>query len=353
MKTCQPLLLAMSILAFFAVGVQAEETSPWRAHDLNRPLPPVVTPASSTAPGRPPSDAIVLFDGSDLSEWESKGDGPTKWLLKDKNLIPTPDAGYIRTRKAFGDVQLHLEWSAPSPPKGDGQGRGNSGVYLMGLYEVQILDSFKNKTYADGQCASLYGQNPPLVNACLPPGEWQAYDIIFRRPRFSADGQLISPAIMTVFQNGVLVQDHFKLWGPTEWLSYEEYEKHADKLPLRLQDHGNPVRFRNIWVRELAETPVYSGLATVAPKTDVEPDTLEKLTGKFMGEDGTEYEVRLNNGQLQLGIPERYFDLVPITQHEFNFKHTFAKVTFDIDDNGQPSGLVVNVMGEKRPAKAK
>ncbi|MGD8534953.1 MAG: DUF1080 domain-containing protein, partial [Candidatus Aminicenantes bacterium] len=159
--------------------------------------------------------------------------------------------GSIRTVRGFGDCQLHIEWSAPLPVTGEGQGRGNSGVYLMEKYEVQVLDCYKNKTYADGMTAAVYGQYPPLVNACRPPGEWQVYDIIFHRPHFSDDGSLIRPAQMTVFHNGILVQDNVELMGPTNPNRWIPYKVHEDKLPLLLQDHGNPVRFRNIWLREL------------------------------------------------------------------------------------------------------
>jgi hypothetical protein len=155
--------------------------------------------------------------------------------------------------RAFGDVQLHIEWATPSPARGSGQARGNSGVFLMGRYEVQVLDSYQNRTYPDGQAAAIYGQYPPLVNASRPPGEWQTYDIVFRRPRFDANGALVSPARMTVFHNGVLVQDDVELTGPSGHQSRPPYERHADRLPIRLQDHGDPVRFRYIWVRELPE----------------------------------------------------------------------------------------------------
>ena len=240
--------------------------SPYRAHDTERPRPAVVTPCQGACSSTAPSDAIVLFDGTSMEAWTSGG-GASKWKLEDGCLIPGPDAGSLETRQAFGDVQLHLEWASPVPPEGEGQGRGNSGVYLMSKYEVQILDSYENETYADGQAAAAYGQNPPLANACLPPGEWQSYDIIFHRPHFAEDGSVNRPATVTVLHNGVLVQDHFAYWGPTNWLRFDEYKVHPDKLPIRLQDHGNPVRFRNIWVRELNPQPRYSGLAEAAARS--------------------------------------------------------------------------------------
>ena len=231
----------------------------WEIHDPDRPVPRAVTPGTFSAEDRleqPPSDAVVLFSGSegDLSKWESAdAENPEAsyktWVVSDGALVSGKK--YLRTKQAFGDCQLHVEWMAPTPPQGNSQDRGNSGVFLMGMYEVQILDTFENKTYADGYPAAIYGQHPPLVNPSLPPGKWQTYDIVFRRPRFAADGKLERAARLTVFHNGVLVQDAQELTGPTAFRKRPPYQKHADRLPLSLQDHGNPVRFRNIWLREL------------------------------------------------------------------------------------------------------
>jgi hypothetical protein len=194
--------------------------------------------------GGPPSDAIVLFDGKDLSQWEG---GP--WQVKDGCAI---DAGSsIQTKQAFGDCQLHIEWASPEKVEGTGQERGNSGVFLMGLYEVQVLDCYENSTYVDGETAAIYKQSPPLVNACRKPGEWQTYDIVFEAPRFDAQGKLTRPAFITVLHNGVLVQNHFEIQGTTAWDQAPKYTAHPAKLPIMLQYHGNPVRFRNIWIREL------------------------------------------------------------------------------------------------------
>lgn len=206
------------------------------------PEPKVVDPGP---PGGPPADAIVLFDGRDLSQWE----GGEKWLIEGD--VATIRGGGITSKQSFGDCQLHVEWASPEEVKGSGQGRGNSGVYLMGRYEVQILDSYHNETYFDGQCASIYKQHPPLVNVCRKPGEWQTYDIIFTAPRFEKDGTLKKPAAITVLQNGVLVQNHFELEGSTAWDRPPEYAAHPVKQPLQIQNHGNPVKFRNIWIREL------------------------------------------------------------------------------------------------------
>jgi hypothetical protein len=212
-----------------------------------------VDPGPERPPVPPPSDAVALFDGTSLSEWLSQDGTAAKWRVEDGYMEVARGTGSIMTKRSFGDVQLHIEWATPSPPVGAGQERGNSGVFLMGLYEIQVLDSYRNDTYADGQAAALYGQTPPLVNASRPPGQWQTYDIVFRRPRFAADGSVREPARATVFHNGVLVQDNTAIMGRTAHGRPASYQPHADTLPLMLQDHGDPVRFRGIWVRELRD----------------------------------------------------------------------------------------------------
>jgi hypothetical protein len=227
--------------------------SEWRVHDNRRPHPPVVDPgtASSQAqPGRPPADAVVLFDGTDLSQWLGPKNEAPKWQLVDGAMQAVKKAGSIQTRELFGSCQLHVEWAAPKPPTGDSQGRGNSGVFLMGRYEIQVLDSYDNPTYADGQAASLYGQKPPDVNACRQPGEWQSYDIVFEAPVFAGD-KVVKPAFVTVFHNGVLVHHHIELLGASTHKKVPQYRPHPPKGPIQLQDHGNPVRYRNIWIRPL------------------------------------------------------------------------------------------------------
>ncbi len=223
----------------------------WHVHDPARPRPPVVTPGTFSTPeqpGRPPSDAIVLFDGKDLSKWTSGG-GPAKWKVEG-GYAEVNGTGDVETKDSFGDVQLHLEWMEPTPAQGESQGRGNSGVFFMSQYEVQILDCYENLTYPDGQTAAIYGQFPPLANACRKPGEWQSYDIVFEAPRFDG-GKLASPARATVFHNGVCVQHAQEILGSTQHRAVTTYAAHPAKLPLKLQDHGNPVRFRNIWVRPM------------------------------------------------------------------------------------------------------
>lgn len=222
------------------------------------PQPKVVDPGPAPAGdfiAAPPSDAIVLFDGTSLDNWTATDGTPTKWILKDGAMQPTEGSGYIQSKQEFGSVQLHVEFQTPAQVEGDGQGRGNSGVFLMGQYEIQVLDSYNNTTYPDGQCAALYGRHIPLVNACRKPGEWQSYDIIFHRPVFEGD-KVVKRATFTVLHNGVLVHDHVELTGGTGWeggSSISEYVPHGDTGPIQFQDHGNPVNFRNVWVRPLED----------------------------------------------------------------------------------------------------
>jgi hypothetical protein len=229
----------------------AQPSTRWPIHSTDRPQPPVVRPPLSHWSVDPPGDAVVLFDGSDLSKWKKDDERAAGWKVENHYMEVIPGAGGIVTRDSFGDVQLHVEWAAPLPAEGESQERGNSGVFLMGRYEVQVLDSYKNVTYPDGQAAAVYGQFPPLVNASRRPGEWQTYDIIFHRPRFDEAGTVTQPARMTVLHNGILVQDNVVLSGPTAHQRRPPYEKHADRLPLSLQDHAARVRYRNIWVRDL------------------------------------------------------------------------------------------------------
>lgn len=233
-------------------GIKVHETD-----TSKQPLPPVVTPGATV--GAPPSDAVVLFDGTEKAfkeNWTDTNGGASKWKVVDGAVESVRSAGYIQSKQEFGSCQLHIEWASPRVAKGSGQGRGNSGVFLMGQYEVQVLDSYENQTYADGQAGALYGRSKPLVNASRGPGEWQSYDIIFHRPQFDDEGKVIKRATFTVLHNGVLIQDHVVLSGGTGWdgpHSASEYKAHGDKGPIAMQDHGNPVRFRNIWVRPLKD----------------------------------------------------------------------------------------------------
>lgn len=229
---------------------------PYHVHDPARPHPHVVTPGAR--PGDAPSDAIVLFDGKDLSHWTSVRSGaahsnesnpPVGWKVGHGYFEVAGKDG-IATKEKFGDVQLHVEWSTPAPPSGNSQGRGNSGVFLQGRYEVQVLDSYQNPTYADGQAGAIYGQWPPLANASRKPGEWQSYDIVFEAPKFE-NGKLTKPAYLTVFLNGVLIQNHKDLMGPTVFRALAKYVPQPGEDSLVLQNHGNPVRYRNIWARRI------------------------------------------------------------------------------------------------------
>lgn len=245
------LLAAVTVRSGAQTEAQKADLQKWAIHDESRPLPPVVDPGPAGPPAPAPSDAVVLFDGKDLSKWEDMKGGPARWKVEDGYAEVVAKTGSIRTKQGVGDCQLHIEWATPALVSGEGQGRGNSGVFLMDTYEIQVLDSYNNKTYADGSAASVYGQYPPLANASRKPGEWQTYDIIFHRPRFDAAGKAVSPARLTVLHNGVLVQDNVELTGPTGHKIRPPYKAHADKLPLSLQDHGNPVRYRDIWIRSL------------------------------------------------------------------------------------------------------
>jgi hypothetical protein len=222
----------------------------WPPHSMERPRPPVVDPGPYAGPAPAPSDAIVLFAGADLAAWWAPGGAEARWAVRDGCIEVVPGTGDMRTRRGFGDVQLHIEFAAPSPPAGEGQDRGNSGVFLMERYEVQVLDSYRSDTYPDGQAGALYGQFPPLVNPARPPGEWNVFDIVFRAPRFDDGGSLQSPARFSVLMNGVLIHDDRALVGPTGHGARRPYDPHDARAPIALQDHGSPVRFRNIWVRE-------------------------------------------------------------------------------------------------------
>jgi hypothetical protein len=223
----------------------------WRVHDGKRPQPRVVTPGDSVnaTPVGAPQDATVLVGPrADLSAWQMTDGAPVTWGMS--NGVLSTGKGLIRTKAEFTDFQLHVEFATPSEVKGDSQDRGNSGVFLLGKFEIQVLDSFHNPTYPDGQASAMYGQFPPLVNASKGPGQWQAYDILFTAPRFSA-GELDKPATVTVLHNGIVVHNATPFWGPTAHKKIDPYTPDTAKGPIALQDHGNPVRYRNIWIRTL------------------------------------------------------------------------------------------------------
>jgi hypothetical protein len=246
------LFILLTILVAFGITAisQVVNIQDLKPFEPPKKEPAIITPGARV--GDPPSDAIVLFDGKDLSGWKSQRDGSdAKWKVQDGYMEVVPRTGGIQTKQEFGDCELHIEWATPSVVKGEGQGRGNSGIFLMGHYEIQVLDSFQNKTYFHGQAGSIYKQHAPLVNASRKPGEWQTYDIIFQSPRFDEQGKVTRYARMTAFHNGVLIQNNSQIYGETWHDKPALYLAHPNKGPLALQDHGDLVRFRNIWVRPL------------------------------------------------------------------------------------------------------
>lgn len=259
-NTLTLLLLSLSICSYNKIAAQNQgqvPTPPPMKPEMTEfwePVPKVVTPGKITNDGMmtPPSDAIVLFDGKDLSKWKGKN-GEAKWKVENGGFTVAKGTGDIETKQTFEDFQLHIEWRIPQDIQGQSQARGNSGVFMQGIYELQVLDNYNNRTYSNGQAGSIYKQTRPLVNAMLPPGEWQVYDVIYTAPRFKEDGTLFSPARITVLHNGILVQNNFEIRGTTPYIGLPEYKAHG-KGPIRLQDHGDPskpISFRNIWIREL------------------------------------------------------------------------------------------------------
>ena len=322
--------------------------SGWKQHSMTRPKPPVVTPADR--PGAPPSDAVVLFDGKSLDEFTTDSGRPASWNLADGYMEVRPGAGRIVSKKQFGDVQLHVEWASPNPAVGMGQDRGNSGIFFMGQYEIQVLDSFQADTYADGQAGAIYGEYPPLANATRAPGEWQSYDIAFRRPRFDNSGALVEPARATVFLNGVLVQNNEILYGPTSWLSFDPYEAGPGKGAIELQDHGHAVRFRNLWVRELPERPAPTA-------NDLKPIAVEKVEKSYVDSLAGEYKLSDRPGALPLSVksggdhlliqfPNRktILKLVPVGKGVFQFTQTDARFVF----NEAGNEITFEIGGEAR-----
>ena len=311
----------------------------WLGHDRSRPLPARVSPgtfSSPEQPGRPPADAVVLFDGKDLSSWVGMDGSPTRWIVKDGYMECVKGSGYVRTLQNFGDCQLHVEWAAPIPAEGRGQGRGNSGVFLgLDRYEIQVLDSYESPTYADGSAGSIYGQYPPLVNVTLPPGQWQVYDIIYRAPRFDLEGKVTAPARVSVLHNGVLIQNSVELTGPTSWLERAPYRPHPEKQPISLQDHGNPVRYRNIWVRDLS-----GGGKNEFTYADA---LLDRYTGRYEREPNNVVTITRDRGQLILSMDRARFVLFAESPTKFYAKSTDVQCEFHPDSEGKVDKVVISV----------
>jgi len=345
-------LIVIAGLFAFLAAAEVRDTmthSRWLQHDKERPKPPVVEPAASPAGAPAPKDAVILFDGTNLDVWRTPEGGPAPWKVAEGFMEVAPGTGPIETKAKFGDVQLHVEWASPSPPVGKGQDRGNSGIFLMGLYELQVLDSYRADTYADGQAGAIYGQYPPLANASRPPGEWQMYDVAFRRPRFDKDGKLLEPARITLVHNGILIQNNEELWGGTNWLESAPYEAHGDRGRIELQDHGHPVRFRNFWVRELPERPAPGADYPARPQTvSLAAAELDSLTGQYaMGrrKDAKPATISRGDGHLLFKMASRPRPLVmlPISPSEFVLPHTDARFTFQRDDQGRVTGVLFRV----------
>ena len=237
------------VITHIVIRLSAQQNGDPKLTEIWKPVPKVVSPGITSADA--PSDAIVLFNGKDAASWRNKNGNAFNWKLESGAMTVVPNAGDIQTKEGFGDCQLHIEWRTPAEVSGEGQGRGNSGIFLMGRYELQVLDSYNNITYSNGQAGSIYKQHMPAVNVCRPPGQWQTYDIVFTAPQFYEDSTLKSPARITVFQNGVLIQNNVEIWGPMQFIGVPKYEKHGSKEPLLLQDHHNAVSYRNIWIRPL------------------------------------------------------------------------------------------------------
>lgn len=257
MTTPWAFYIPLVIIALIPLLATGDTNTDYSVNDSNHPQPEKVTPGTSsteTQPGTAPSDATVLFDGKNLSQWQSAKGGPAPWKLADGFFEVTPHTGNIHSKPEFGDCQVHVEWREPPGITGEGQGRGNSGVFVQGLYEIQVLDSSGTQTYPDGMAGAIYGQYPPLVNATRPPGQWNTYDAIFHAAKVDASGRVMTPARMTVLFNGLLVQDNMPLLGPTVHGHLASYPRNFPRRgPLLLQDHGNPVEYRNIWIRPLHE----------------------------------------------------------------------------------------------------
>lgn len=327
MKSFFPQFLSAALITVPCLCL-AQPDPNWLDHDRTRPQPPVVTPGEA---GKPPSDATVLFDGKDLSQWASMDGSPTKWIKGDGYMECVKGSGYVRTLQNFGDCQLHVEFATPVPAHGEGQGRGNSGVFFgLDRYEVQVLDCYSNRTYADGSTAAIYGQYPPLVNVCRPPGEWQTYDIIYTAPRFDAEGKLLSPARLTIFQNNVLVQNNVALVGPTSWLERAPYQAHPEKQPISLQDHGNPVRFRNIWVRELGKPS--------RKEFTFADSALDKYAGQY-----DQIGISREGSQLVARFGGVKFTMFAESPTRFFAKTTDVQIEFPATDNARPEYLTWSV----------
>ena len=327
-------------------------TLPWRQHDVSRPAPPRVEPAATYA--APPSDATVLIPAAPsgpgaLAAWEAPGGGPAPWRVEGGAVVVEPGSGPIQTTADFGDLQLHVEWRAADEPEKTSQNRSNSGVFLIdGRYEVQILDTYDNATYADGTAGAIYGQFPPLAQALRPSGEWQAYDVFFRGPRFGPGGAVEEPARLTVLVNGVLVQNNEMLPGMTIWLESLPYAPHPRAGRIQLQDHGSPVQFRNLWVRESPDRPAPPAGYAAFDAVDLTADQMDRLVGVYDREnDGGQFVIERTATGLGLSMPWRpgVLRMIPTSPTTFELAHTAGRFTFALGPDGAPTGLTFEMGG--------
>ena len=345
-KTLYAAIFLTAIFRFNTAEAQLE--TGWKIHDLNRPQPKIVTSAADPSSIKPPSDAEILFDGTNLSQWRDSQGGESKWKIENKILVSTKKSGNIYTKKEHGDCQLHLEWAIPKDTQGIGQSRGNSGVFLMSLFEIQVLDTLGNPTYADGIAGSIYGQYPPLVNASRVLGKWQTYDIIFHRPRFNADGSLKSRARITLLHNGVLAQDNAEVFGPTKWIQHLEYSEDMQKASLSLQQHGSPVYYRNIWIRDLPEGLPQPEHSYPTSQVELNDQDLDRLVGDY-----GKFKVKKSNGKIYCVFYQAEMELLPLSKSEFVMKKCAGKLSFDFDDKGQvkEANLQLDAAGNRKGAK--
>jgi len=312
--------------------VYAQLETGWKAHDLSRPAPKVVTPGEGAGTAKPPSDAVILFDGKSFDSWTGSVD---KWKIVNGAMECVDKAGPIMTKEEFGDCQLHVEWASPAEVKWDGQERGNSGVFLMNAFELQVLDGHDNPTNADTSAAAVYGQYPPLANACRGPGVWQSYDIIFRAPRFDKDGKLRKRARMTALHNGVLVQDNVEILGSTSWLKHGRYARGKSTGPLRLQDHRSPVRYRNIWIRSLIAQRPKPKKPYPAAAIELTPEKQQRLVGTYQTGKQKEFHIFEKGGEVYCRLYGARLKMLALTETEFAFEKCAGKISFQLGENGK------------------
>lgn len=351
------LSLSLAVAVMTATGASSPQLygqleTGWKVHDKKRPAPKVVTPSEGASLAQPPSDAVVLFDGKNFDSWTG---GVDKWKIVDGVMESVDKAGPVLTKEEFGDCQLHVEFASPAEVKGNGQRRGNSGVFLMNTFELQILDSYENPTHADAGAAAIYGQYPPLVNASRGPGKWQSLDIVFRAPRFGKNDKLKKRARMTVLHNGVLVHDDSQILGPTGWIRHRSYTKGKTKGPIRLQDHGSPVRYRNIWIRRLETQRPKPETAYPTAALDLSPEQKKRLIGSYQSPDRKEFHVFEKGEDIFCKLYRVKMKMVPLSESEFAFEKCAGKITFQIDKSGQVNSakLLLAAAGERTGKKKK